>query len=308
MSVRSTSRRAFTLVELLVVIAIIGILVGLLLPAVQQAREAARRVGCQNNLKQMGLALLNYESAFRKFPIGISSDVDDDAGYDDDGYGWGTAILPYMEQTPLYELMGQNMRHGTIGAIQKHFALAGTIIPGGGTKLSAYRCPSSVLPDQTTNVDDYKLGYGTSDYKGSTGFADNGFFVKRRDGFRAGLSWITLQAVTDGLSNTIAVGESAYYREINDWPVWIGGLNVDECTLFKTNPPSIINAGIYPKSLDNMSAAIDDDCAFSWHTGGGAHFAFGDGSVKFLNESIDLQTYYNLGARNDGAVIDADRY
>ncbi len=98
-------RRGFTLVELLVVIAIIGILVGLLLPAVQAAREAARRMSCSNNLKQMGLALHNYESTFRKLPpgaYGASQLRGEPSGEDDDGFGWMVSILPYIEQQPLY--------------------------------------------------------------------------------------------------------------------------------------------------------------------------------------------------------------
>ncbi len=95
-------RKAFTLVELLVVVAIIGLLVGLLLPAVQSAREAARRMQCSNNLKQMALAIHNYESSFKKIPCAIMGSPIDGHRFDDDGFGWQSAILPFIEQQNLY--------------------------------------------------------------------------------------------------------------------------------------------------------------------------------------------------------------
>lgn len=102
------SRDGFTLVELLVVIAIIGILVGLLLPAVQAAREAARRMSCQNNLKQMGLALHNYEGVFGKLPPAMFGSPMNGNTLDDDGFGWQVAILPFIEQQNMYDLMQPN--------------------------------------------------------------------------------------------------------------------------------------------------------------------------------------------------------
>lgn len=296
-------RSGFTLVELLVVIAIIGVLVGLLLPAVQQAREAARRVSCQNNLHNIALGLMNYESAYFQFPVGLSTAIDDDMGFDDDGFGWGTHILPFIEQNNLHIQLQQAVPIGTPGAIQRFYAMNGTIIPGGDTRISTYRCPSSVLNSHVQGSADFVNGYATCDYKGCSGNADDGMLMKIRDGARQGVFQIRLANVTDGLSNTICIGESAYFRSINDWPVWIGAPNADEPAIFKTSAPSIINAGIFPKSVDNFAFAIDDDCAFSWHSGG-AFFNFADGSVHFLAETIDLQTFYNLGDREDGQAID----
>ncbi len=150
---RSCKTRGFTLVELLVVIAIIGILVGLLLPAVQQAREAARRMSCQNNLHQIGLALHNYESTFRAIPHAINGSPIDGHAFDDDGFGFLASILPFMEQQPLYNELTSHPLWGAEGAIELNWRAGGgtglaaaPIIPGGDNSIAAYRCPSSGLP------------------------------------------------------------------------------------------------------------------------------------------------------------------
>ena len=149
-------RNGFTLVELLVVIAIIGILVGLLLPAVQAAREAARRMQCGNNLKQMGLALHNYESGFKKLPpaaYGANPLKGEPSGEDDDGFGWMVSILPYIEQQSLYDTIRPNGHFGVLGnetirAIVYPEIPAGQVFRGGDQIVSTYRCPSSALPDR----------------------------------------------------------------------------------------------------------------------------------------------------------------
>src|ERR1051326_1089898 len=101
--VTESKKRSFTLVELLVVIAIIGLLVALLLPAIQSAREAARRTGCTNNLKQIALALLNYHDVHQQFPLGSYSAVQEDHPAEEDGLGWATQILPQLEEQPIYD-------------------------------------------------------------------------------------------------------------------------------------------------------------------------------------------------------------
>jgi hypothetical protein len=168
-------------------------------------------------------------------------------------------------------------------------------------------------------------GYATSDYKACTGLGDNGIFFKPDDGIRS--TWrgdrmyyerTRPEDVTDGLSHTIAFGESSYYlihrssRRNDRWPVWIGGYGHggDEATLFKTEWNAPINCEIAPKSIDNFVERVsgrppgprDDDCAFSWHEGG-AYFAFADASVHFLRDEIDMQTYLDLGTKNDGNVV-----
>lgn len=237
-------RDGFTLVELLVVIAIIGILVGLLLPAVQAAREAARRMQCSNNLKQMGLALHNYESAFKRLPVAIWGENPmrntngTSAAYDDDGYGWMTSILPFIEQNNLYNQLsgytgsgtvaGAPPAFGTPGALEKWWRAngspaAGFVIPGGATPIPAFRCPSSALPaicPQTYTIpgatvatpvsDPWSVGYATSDYKTCAHGQNNDIDGMMGKLWEYPAGGVRFGDVTDGLSNTGLACESSY--------------------------------------------------------------------------------------------------
>lgn len=340
------TRRGFTLVELLVVIAIIGILVGLLLPAVQAAREAARRMQCQNNLKQMGLAMMNYESAFKKFPSALMGAR---AGApEDDGVSWAVAILPYMEQGPLYSQLEAGslalgaplgtpgvMRRAKGGSWPSHgplgpFTVSGsggsstatTIVPGGDTKLSVYKCPSSVLPDicpltwtipgatgpSIHHTNQFSAGYATNDYKGAGG-SNRGDFGIVHKLFEVPNN-TRIADITDGTSNTTLITESTYLTgngnptnlsptAFEDWPIWFGGPNTDESVRTNGRFSSPINAQTRPSQ---MVRAINDDSAFSYHTGG-AQFVFADGSVHFISESVAQQTYSDLNDKSDGNVL-----
>ena len=353
MSFRFSRRdRGFTLIELLVVIAIIAILVSLLLPAVQQAREAARKSQCQNNLKQMGLAMHNYESAYQVLPSGIWGHVNDDdgGGADDDGYGWQVSLLPYLDQQPLYNDLPEKGNPAALQCLYQegvddndcaYWGLSGrgtgSVIQAGTNVVSTFRCPSSLLPDRMPptwvppceptpggpkptclNItfdlaaeQEWGVGYATSDYKACAGGAwrdlsppqpaldDKGLFTKIADGVASGSRHVSFAQIRDGLTNTIALGESSYNRNEN-FPVWIGAIGTDEGTLFKTDPRSPINGGV---GAYNMANAADDDCAFSGHTGGVAFFAFADGSVQSLTENVSGDVYLWLGTRNDGKAF-----
>ena len=341
-------KRGFTLVELLVVIAIIGILVGLLLPAVQAAREAARRMQCQNNLKQQGLALLNYESAYQRFPSALMGCARiTGAAPQDDGVSWAVAILPYLEQGALYSKLEQGaialggtlgtpgiMRRAKGGTWPGHgplgpFTISGsggsasatTIVPGGDTVLPMYKCPSSALPDicpldwkipgatssSTHNTGQYSYGYATNDYKAAGG-SNRGDFGAMHKLFEANNRRIA--DITDGTSNTTLVTESTYLTgngnpgnlaptTFEDWPIWFGGPNTDESIRTNGRFSAPINA---QTNFNRMVTAINDDSAFSYHTGG-AQFVFCDGSVHFISESVAQQTYSDLNDISDGNVL-----
>jgi len=330
-------RLGFTLVELLVVIAIIGILVGLLLPAVQAAREAARRMQCSNNLKQIGLAMHNYESAFKKIPpaaYGANRLKGEPSGEDDDGFGFLVSILPYIEQQALYDLVNPNGHYGVLGnqSIRSTVYPAvpvGSVFPGGDRVVTTYRCPSSALPSHVPatwtvpgsqligggsipSLTAMAIGHATTDYKGAGGSCNGDFGVLHKIWEGQPTRWAD---VTDGLSNTIMVAESSYVTtnvsasarrttaptSFRDWPTWIGmfGDGQDETVRINGRTESPINAQVNPNT---MAFAINDDNAFSYHTGG-AQFVFCDGSVTFISQNVAIATYCNLHDKRDGQPI-----
>ncbi|MCA8999097.1 MAG: DUF1559 domain-containing protein, partial [Planctomycetaceae bacterium] len=322
----------FTLIELLVVIAIIAILIALLLPAVQQAREAARRTQCKNNLKQMGLAMHNYHDVYGRLPMLMLSDIDDDNGCDDDGFGFLYVILPYIDQAPLFNqietyMSSTNMSGGLHStnprfcALKSHFQLHGGPIPGGETVIPAYKCPSSTLPStvppsfsvptrqspgapSAPPEEDAMIGYGTTDYKGAGGSARGDFGMLHKQAEAPGGR--KFRDVVDGLSNTLLIGESSYVQgnsrtaanisEVQDWPTWIGGVDTDESLRFNGRFNSPINSFSNPYE---MVGTVDDDSAFSFHTGG-AQFVFGDGAVRFVSENIDQNVWSWVNDISDG--------
>jgi prepilin-type N-terminal cleavage/methylation domain-containing protein/prepilin-type processing-associated H-X9-DG protein len=304
--------RGFTLVELLVVIAIIGILIALLLPAVQSARESARRQQCLNNLKQIGLGVHNYHEAHKRLMAGIQSDPVCDTSFDDDGFGWLCALLPFVEQQALYNRVAPD---GRFGALEIYWRANNRPMPGGEQKVATYRCPSSTLPDvvpATFTIPGFNiarppssgemLGYAVTDYKcaGGSCTGDNGVLHKLCETRGRTRS---LSEIVDGLSNTLLAGESSYVTgnnttnptTVEDWPIWIGAPGTDESirTNGRTNAP--INCGCTPGT---MVRAINDDCNFSFHPGG-AQFVFCDGSSRFISENIAMNTYCRIHGIND---------
>ena len=185
----------FTLVELLVVIAIIGILIGMLLPAVQSVREAAQRTQCQNNLKQLGLACLNYESARQHLPPGVT---DDDSNLIDAMHTGFVYLLPYLEQRSLYDQFDLT----TDWKSATNAPLAINVLPG-------LQCPSNSISEVGENetgafagaATDYAFSKGSIAYLSDSDDSQNGMFDINSD--------LNLAAVTDGLSNTMMLGEAA---------------------------------------------------------------------------------------------------
>lgn len=292
--IRKCGYRAFTLVELLVVIAIIGILVGLLLPAVQAAREAARRMSCSNNLKQIGLAMHNYHDTVLKFPPG--------AVFGDDSFGWATFILPQMEQSNLYNQIdfSKDINPNQTILLSDNPILATTI--------QTYNCPSSDLrshsPERPSGGHDGAPvgGFAKNDYSaclGSGGGSVTGMFGKVKDNVRT----TRIRDVLDGTSNTFMVGEghTKLAREISgpnhpnahDFPVWC-------CT--NNQHQNVVKETRFGKGPNQLGC---DDCFASNHPGG-VQFVFADGHVSFTSENIDQQLYVNLGDKADGNVVSLD--
>lgn len=278
MNLQSTKKRGFTLIELLVVIAIIAILIALLLPAVQQAREAARRSTCKNNLKQIGLALHNYHDTHRVFPPGVIN-------VSSKNYiGWGTFILPFMDQAPLYNFIKTN---GGFDVAWSSVTALTTANQGAKTIIPAYICPSD--PMGGLNVE--MSSYGKSNYVSCPGNLFNG--TGAYSGVFYANSKVRMRDITDGTSNTILGGEKTT-KGAQIGSIWIGpttGSYSETSAVAR-----YIDAGIY---LINSTSST----AFGSVHVGGAHFVYGDGRVRFLSENIDGTTYRDLGGKADGNVL-----
>lgn len=316
MKLSKKTNHGFTLIELLVVIAIIAILVALLLPAVQQAREAARRSSCKNNMKQIGLALHNYHDVYTTFPVGAIFSAKGN---------WRVSLLPYLEQAPAYDQINfvtGNFRGNSYAGNDVFKTLR---VPG-------YRCPSSTHAMATTtgnnSAQGMKIDYvgmagatpapggstacGTSTRYGGNIYCDNGLL--------AGNSIFKMRDVTDGTSNTIIVAEQSGLVNNTDMRAnYYGGwLGINQGTFRK---PSTVSgsddywgAGTtslrYPINSSWKSGApggannpYDGSTIInSFHTGG-IHVALTDGSIRFISENLDFTLLTLLCVRNDGQVV-----
>ncbi len=317
---KARRNRAFTLVELLVVIAIIGILVGLLLPAVQAAREAARRMQCSNNMKQIALALHNYESTHKTLPHGTPNCCTNN------GFNWAVMIFPYLELTNLYSSMDTN---GNLRNTPANISVAQTKV------VSGWICPSdpagsspfmprfaahnvspghgiwytaSIGPTQMDSCPFCPAGATPSDSNyccqgnnfGTN--AGNGYPTGNSTGmFGRSVKAIKFGHVTDGLSNTYMLGETlpghCDFQGLYALNFPLSGTGIPLNTK-ESNVARAVGATIFRAAGPNWFRV----CGFkSMHTGG-AQFAMGDGSVQFVSTSIDYRTYNNLGTRAGGEV------
>ncbi|MCA9034290.1 MAG: DUF1559 domain-containing protein [Planctomycetaceae bacterium] len=306
-------RLGFTLIELLVVIAIIAILIALLLPAVQQAREAARRTQCKNNLKQLGIALHNYHDTHGMFPAGHMESGVDGPSYRHQ-FGWLTYLLPFVEQAPLYKQVNFSQIDLTLSAHQNPAFMA-----VGGTDVSAFICPS----DPT--------GRNNSDWAPTNYLGNQGTTCQSRDKSGSGVfghnSWMKIRDITDGTSNTIAAAEilkgDFNVNSVRDNYIFIRNAadanNIDTCQAFPPNSSDLGGVwlgGTPQNNLFSTNRTPNDrrfDCispnfgctnfaARSQHVGG-AQVILADGSVHFISESISIEVYHALGTRNGGEVV-----
>lgn len=292
----NNTRRGFTLIELLVVIAIIAILIALLLPAVQQAREAARRSTCKNNLKQLGLAIHNYHGTHNMFPsgwIGVEPGVGANVEFGS-GWGWGTMVLPFMDQTPLYSKVDFNLN---INDVNQPLGIIDQILP-------ATRCPSDPAPNTFELEEEGNPGnvlsiLATSNYIGVFGSdeLDSCESVPAGSACRStGLFYqnsnTKFRDITDGLSQTLIVGERKTDAAQGWYSTWVGAVPEGEETFARV-------LGATDHVPNHVSSHFDD---FSSHHTGGAQFVFGDGRVRFVSENIDIGVYRSLSSMSGGEI------
>jgi prepilin-type N-terminal cleavage/methylation domain-containing protein len=303
-------RRAFTLVELLVVIAIIGVLVALLLPAVQSAREAARRTSCASNLKQIGLAMQNYHDQNQAFPIGTTNPAGGTAVVNSH-WTWPSRILPFIEQTGLYQQL--NVGNGTVPSPTSNTPLTPLIM----TPIKIYMCPSD--PGNPRQYNNFLSGYPKLNYP-----AGKPMVMWRSWEQDSGLANRSTRMVdvTDGTSNTFLCGERAVAR-LNHfismggiWPTQVGSNNA---YTFDANPPnqSYPESGLTAAGQCCNSANDPNNIrgsASSMHTNG-LQFVLVDGSVRFVSNNIDsrrctpnltctnISVYSRLYYRDDGLLV-----
>lgn len=275
--------RAFTLVELLVVIAIIGVMVGLLLPAVQAAREAARRMACSNNLAQLGLATHNYEFSMEHLPSGV---INPEGPIRSEPIGQHVSylvqLLRYVEQQGIADNF--DIEEGAYADVNAAARAA---------MISAFLCPSS--PWGPMNNEE---SAGLTNYAGCH-HHDEAAIAADNTGLLFLNSKVRFGEIYDGSSNTILIGEMLPYAGSLGW------VSGTRATLRNTG--TLINATNFPRSGLVRELPEDADplwvSGFASHHPGGAQFCFADGSVRFLSESIDPELYQNLGHRADGAMM-----
>ena len=317
--------RGFTLIELLVVIAIIAILIALLLPAVQQAREAARRTQCKNNLKQIGLALHNYHDVYGTFPIGNRNYLSGEGA--DWGQSWWVGVLPYLDQAPLYNGFKQDIANSGYNGQAAYL---------NGKTFAARLCPSSPMSQYETTPHNGTASVAVAHYTGISGV-----YPDPQDPARnwattegGGMGWgssggilyyksrIRIRDITDGTTNTIIVGEQSDWCvetatglnriAIHSWPhgMFMGspgrGWRQFNVATLRHRPgykqaEGGHNAFGCPTTGVCGNAGVNNPIQ-SAHSGG-VQVLLADGSVRFVSENLDMDTWLRLGTRDDGQVI-----
>lgn len=316
---RRRGLHGFTLVELLVVIAIIGVLVGLLLPAVQAAREAARRMQCANNLKQIGLALHNYHDTLQSFPSAFVSNSNHPNAFPDtldgpNGWAWSALVLPFIESNALYDGLDFNL---PCWAPQN----SGLVT----TKLPFYLCPSAAQSDSEVLIRDESRAvmatFGRSTYVGNAGHEDPWDYPIADWRQLAGVNGpmirngrVRFRDVTDGLSHTVFIGE--HHPSLSD-KTWVGvipGSEVcannptrfpftdceDAATYLLTHSGPAANEGFVIHPPNSPEAHV---CQMWSDHPGGCNIALGDGSVRFISEFINQEIWAALCSMNGGETV-----
>jgi prepilin-type N-terminal cleavage/methylation domain-containing protein/prepilin-type processing-associated H-X9-DG protein len=331
-------RRGFTLIELLVVIAIIAILIGLLLPAVQKVREAAARMQCTNNLKQIGLGMHNYHDANGKLPPGVG----------DYGCCWGTwvmANLPYIEQDNMWKLYVNFNGNDNTGI---RYAGAPNTTNVTTRRLKILTCPSD-SPSQAANgitCHNYAVNYGNTNFYGTTisgvlyggspfrcypagwltdttmqstyGWAqpDSDKWDRFRQHGKAGQPQQTLVNITDGTSNTLMVAEVIQGKggDLRGFSWWGNASGFTTFNLPNANAPDVMTGGScnvaathnIPCTTLNSTQFPKMSAARSLHTGGGVNVIFCDGHARWVSNNVSLPVWRALGTSQGGEVFDSN--
>ena len=292
-----TVRKGFTLLELLVVMAIIGVLIALLLPAVQQAREAARRLQCKNNLKQIGVALHNYHDVNNMFPNGYYYPIAENT--------WVLSIYPYLDQANLYNTVDWSQNFGNLP--NANTAISQTLIPG-------FQCPTDPVTGPALTY------YGRGNYAGNNGIGPqvNTLDLNPSPPARGPVAMFEtrvnrgLRDVTDGSSNTALVSELLKVEGTD----FRGAMHYPEGSLYQHNRTP--NSGLADQFRTSLCVSTTvAPCTGSYTASnnrnvilssrsrhaGGVQTLVCDGSVRFVSNSIDATTWHNFGMHNDGLVL-----
>jgi len=311
---RETSRRGFTLIELLVVIAIIAILIALLLPAVQAAREAARRSTCKSNMKNIGIAMHNYHETHGKFPFSTVSGVNRaEAGGGNNRQGWFHMLLPFVEQSNLYDIIQGQIENGNACACGWN---------GRNTIVEVFMCPSDPEAGKTSGGQGFHVNYLLNGGSGHLG-ANNTF--PQLNGIAFPVSTIQFRDITDGTTNTAMAGEIILTADgsgsSGSGNVVCGGShdlrgrvynNLHHSgQIFTTLRPPNTPVGDVAQYCNGNDLAPCRQCSSgnneihtrSMHPGG-SQILLCDGSVRFISENVDTATFQALGTRNGGEVFE----
>ena len=297
------SRKAFTLIELLVVIAIIGVLTALLLPAVQAAREAARRTQCLNNLKQMVLALHNYHDSFKYFPPGVSLRLTPG-----NANLWHTAILPQLELNNMYDQIDWSKTWNDPTSPNPGLC---------STRIAMFQCPSSGIQPTENNVQGFEVRCPSTYLSCASGVLNResgpepNLASRDIDGMLYRESRNNMATALDGTSNTMLLGETlhdySFWGEnpiqgpqvVDHWYIGTVGVHVDN-----EISEALGSTGVLPNAFRDKSLFIDEvEMSFSSRHPGGVQIALADGSARYIAETIDLKVWSALGTKANSDLV-----